>query len=97
MQLYVFMLHAGLDVLKEGGNAVDAAVSTALCEGIYNSMASGVGGGGFITIRSANGSVEIIDAREVAPGGASEGMFKGAILELATPQTLQLCKHRAYP
>lgn len=57
---------------------MDAAVSTALCEGIYNSMASGAGGGGFLTIRTANGSVEVMDARELAPAAATEAMFKGA-------------------
>ena len=68
---------------------MDAAVSTALCEGIYNSMASGVGGGGFITIRSANGTAEVIDARELAPGNATELMFKGA-LPAPVPQLIGL-------
>ena len=58
---------------------MDATVTTALCEGIFNSMASGVGGGGFLTILSPNGSAEIIDAREFAPGAATEDMFLGEI------------------
>ena len=41
----------GLGALKDGGNAVDAAVVTALCQGIYNPMASGVGGGHLMIIR----------------------------------------------
>lgn len=41
----------GLGALKDGGNAVDAAVMTALCQGIYNPMASGVGGGHLMIIR----------------------------------------------
>ena len=64
-------------MLQEGGNAVDAAVTTALCQGIFNPMASGAGGGGFITILMPNGSAEIIDAREIAPAAANETMYKG--------------------
>jgi gamma-glutamyltranspeptidase/glutathione hydrolase/leukotriene-C4 hydrolase len=42
---------AGADVLREGGTAVDAAIAAALCQGIYNPMASGVGGGHFMLVR----------------------------------------------
>ena len=65
-------------MLQEGGNAIDAAVTTALCQGIFNPMASGAGGGGFITILMPNGSAEVIDAREIAPAAANETMYKGA-------------------
>ncbi|KAJ9108666.1 hypothetical protein QFC20_003365 [Naganishia adeliensis] len=41
----------GVDVLKEGGNAVDAAVATCICIGVLNSFSSGIGGGGFMMIR----------------------------------------------
>jgi len=67
----------GATVLQDGGNAVDAAVATALCQGIYNPMASGVGGGHIMLIRLPNGTSEVIDAREVAPLAATESMFKG--------------------
>ncbi|CAL8460578.1 g107 [Coccomyxa elongata] len=67
----------GMRVLVDGGNAVDAAVATALCQGVMNPMASGVGGGGFMVIRTAKGEAEVIDAREVAPAAATEGMFQG--------------------
>ncbi|EFN58127.1 hypothetical protein CHLNCDRAFT_141866 [Chlorella variabilis] len=43
----------GAEVLRDGGNAVDAAVATVLCQGIYNPMASGAGGGHFMLIRRA--------------------------------------------
>eukprot|EP00271_Cylindrocystis_brebissonii_P011640 TRINITY_DN29538_c0_g1_i1.p1 TRINITY_DN29538_c0_g1~~TRINITY_DN29538_c0_g1_i1.p1 ORF type:complete len:745 (-),score=113.16 TRINITY_DN29538_c0_g1_i1:523-2757(-) len=65
----------GLSILKAGGNAVDSAVAATLCLGVLNPMASGIGGGVFILIRLANGSVEVIDGRETAPAGASQDMF----------------------
>jgi len=69
--------YPGMKVLVDGGNAVDATVATALCQGVMNPMASGLGGGGFLVIRTANGETKIIDAREVAPAAASENMFAG--------------------
>lgn len=41
----------GLKILQSGGNAVDATVATALCQGIMNPMSSGLGGGAFILLR----------------------------------------------
>ena len=61
----------------DGGNAVDAAIATALCQGVMNPMASGLGGGGFMTIRTQQGDTVVVDARELAPAAASESMFKG--------------------
>ena len=69
---------AGVQFLQQGGNAVDAAVATALCQGVYNPQASGIGGGGFIMVKSPNGTVEIIDAREPAPAASSQDMYSGA-------------------
>ena len=74
---------------KQGGHAVDAAVATALCQGVYNPQASGIGGGGFIMVKAPNGSVEIIDAREPAPSASSQDMFQGACL------SMMLCAHSA--
>jgi len=66
---------AGLAVLKNGGNAVDAAVAMALTLGVVNGENSGLGGGCFMLIRRANGSVVAIDGRETAPGAATRDMF----------------------
>ena len=67
----------GAELLGAGGSAGDAAVGTALCLGVINAFASGIGGGGFATIRDANGSVEVIDFRETAPARAFRDMFHG--------------------
>ncbi|KAF8948970.1 hypothetical protein BGZ47_000645 [Haplosporangium gracile] len=66
----------GVEVLKEGGNAVDAAIASCLCIGTINSFSAGIGGGGFMAIRLPNGTVETIDFRETAPTGAYSTMFK---------------------
>ncbi|KAK3841664.1 MAG: nucleophile aminohydrolase [Linnemannia gamsii] len=66
----------GVQVLVDGGNAVDAAIASCLCIGTVNSFAAGIGGGGFMAIRLPNATVEIIDFRETAPTGSTEDMFK---------------------
>eukprot|EP00963_Diacronema_lutheri_P007075 scaffold625_cov324-Pavlova_lutheri.AAC.109 len=63
------------DVMKGGGNAVDAAVAGAFCQGVVNPHSSGVGGGTIMVIRMADGRAQVIDAREVAPENAYETMF----------------------
>lgn len=66
----------GIEMLETGGNAADAAVATTLCVGTVGMYHSGIGGGGFAVIRSANGSYETIDFREAAPRSAFQDMFK---------------------
>ncbi|KAF9329232.1 hypothetical protein BG006_007664, partial [Podila minutissima] len=66
----------GVQVLVDGGNAVDAAIASCLCIGTVNSFSAGVGGGGFMAIRLPNATVEIIDFRETAPAGSTKDMFK---------------------
>ncbi|KAL5523970.1 hypothetical protein ACEPAG_8143 [Sanghuangporus baumii] len=71
----------GVDVLKDGGNAVDAAIATTFCIGVANLFSSGIGGGGFMTVRippafpSASSEVWSIDFRETAPALANKTMF----------------------
>ena len=65
----------GLKVLREGGNAVDAAVTTAFTLAVTWPQAGNIGGGGFILIRPAGGEPLFIDFREVAPAAATRDMF----------------------
>ena len=67
----------GLDILKKGGNAVDAAVAIGFAQGVLEPNANGLGGGGFMTIKLANMKEAIvIDFREVAPAAATADMYK---------------------
>jgi len=66
---------AGLRVLKQGGNAVDAAVAVALTLGVVNGENSGIGGGCFLLIRRADGTLVAVDGRETAPAAATPDMF----------------------
>jgi gamma-glutamyltranspeptidase/glutathione hydrolase len=66
---------AGLEVLKDGGNAIDAAVAVALTLGVVDGDNSGIGGGCFMLIRRANSSLVAIDGREKAPAAATTNMF----------------------
>src|SRR5260370_958022 len=67
---------AGLDVLKHGGNAVDAAVATSLVLGVTNSGSCGIGGGGFMLLYRARAHrLYGLDYREQAPMAASATMY----------------------
>lgn len=67
----------GLNVLKSGGNAIDAAVATAAALGVVKPFASGIGGGGFMLIYLADQDrVVALDGREQAPATASVEMFR---------------------
>ncbi|KAJ4344414.1 uncharacterized protein N0V89_012156 [Didymosphaeria variabile] len=68
--------HIGTELLKKGGNAADAMVGTVACVGVIGMYHSGIGGGGFMIVRSPNGTYEFIDFRETAPGSAFEDMYK---------------------
>ncbi|MDP6057524.1 MAG: gamma-glutamyltransferase, partial [Pirellulaceae bacterium] len=66
---------AGVNALRSGGNAVDAAVAAALTLGVVDGHNSGIGGGCFILIRSADGTFAAIDGRETAPARADRDMY----------------------
>jgi gamma-glutamyltranspeptidase len=66
---------AGLDAIRRGGNAIDAAVAAALTLGVVDGQNSGIGGGCFMLIRRADGSFVALDGRERAPAAASRDMF----------------------
>jgi len=60
--------HIGVNIMRNGGNAVDAAIATMLCQGIRQPQFSGIGGGFFMTIYNATTNTSTsIDARETAP------------------------------
>jgi len=65
----------GAKVLEDGGTAVDAAVATAFALAVVHPIAGNIGGGGFLVVRDGNGRAMCYDFREMAPKGASPGMF----------------------
>jgi len=66
----------GVEILQQGGNAIDAAVAVAFTLEVVLPDAGNIGGGGFIVHRSAGGEVTALDYREAAPAAATHDMFR---------------------
>lgn len=69
---------AGVEMLRSGGNAVDAAVATGFALAVVYPLAGNLGGGGFLLLRNADGKTHFIDFREKAPAAATENMYLDA-------------------
>ncbi|MFQ6608831.1 MAG: gamma-glutamyltransferase [Fidelibacterota bacterium] len=65
----------GMEILRNGGNAVDAAVAVGFAMGVVDQFHSGIGGGGFIVMRLADGTIHTLDGRETAPAAAARDMY----------------------
>jgi len=71
----VLASQVGIDILKKGGNAIDASVATAFALAVTHPQAGNIGGGGFLVFMNAAGEATTIDFREKAPIAASASMF----------------------
>jgi gamma-glutamyltranspeptidase/glutathione hydrolase len=79
---------AGVLIMQQGGNAVDAAIATQLALAVVFPEAGNLGGGGFMVARLKNGSNVSIDYRETAPGAAHRDMYLDANGEAQTRKSL---------
>jgi len=79
---------AGVEIMKAGGNAVDAAVATGFALAVTYPSAGNIGGGGFMVIRMADGRTATLDYREVAPLAATRNMYIGADGKLTKKSTV---------
>lgn len=76
MSILIFRSFCKRDVMSSGGNAVDAAIATLICDGALCPQFTGLGGGFLMSIYNATTKkVMSINARETAPSGATESMF----------------------
>ncbi|EQD70449.1 Gamma-glutamyltranspeptidase, partial [mine drainage metagenome] len=73
-----YATEVGLNILKEGGNAIDAAVAVGYAQAVVNPCCGNIGGGGFMTIHLANGKNVFLDFRERAPLKATPTLFQDA-------------------
>lgn len=79
---------AGVEILKAGGNAVDAAVATGFALAVTYASAGNIGGGGFMTIRMKDGRSFTIDYREMAPAASTRNMYLDAAGKLSDKSTV---------
>ncbi|HUS19318.1 MAG TPA: gamma-glutamyltransferase [Terriglobales bacterium] len=79
--------NAGLQMIKAGGNAIDAAVATGFALAVVHPQAGNIGGGGFLLFRTSAGAVHFLDFREKAPAAATANMYldeKGNVIKDAS-------------
>jgi gamma-glutamyltranspeptidase/glutathione hydrolase len=80
---------AGVQILRTGGNAVDAAVAVGFVLAVTHPVAGNIGGGGFMLIRLASGEAVVVDYREAAPAAANRNMYvdsKGKLIPDASTE-----------
>jgi gamma-glutamyltranspeptidase/glutathione hydrolase len=85
----------GVDILKKGGNAVDAAIAVGLALAVVYPEAGNIGGGGFMLIRFKDGTSKAIDYREMAPAAATRDVFVDAKGELIRGEGSSTIGYRA--
>ncbi len=87
----------GLDILKKGGNAIDAAVAVHFALQVTHPEAGNIGGGGLMVYRAANGSTSTLDFREKAPGNASANMYLDSTGKVITDLSVNTRKASGVP
>ncbi len=85
----------GVEIMKRGGNAVDAAIAVGLALAVVYPEAGNIGGGGFMLIRSKNGDTHALDYREMAPAAANRDIFINKTGELIKGEGSSTLGYRA--